>query len=63
MKWCVIYEVDIILGFLGQVCYCGEDHWKAMDWVVGEAGIKWPTHDLGVDRHSVISGIQQLKRI
>ena len=63
MKKNVGYEVGVVLGFLGLVCYCGVDHWCEMGWKVEGGGVRWPADNLGVDRSSVISSILQLKKM
>lgn len=55
-----VYAIDSLLGFLGDRCACGEDHWKSMGWKTG-AKVVWPG-EIGVDREGVARGIEQLEK-
>jgi hypothetical protein len=62
MKNHVVYEVRVVLGFVGQECHCGTNHWQDMGWMLKDGALTWPAGDLGVDKYEVNGGLLQLKR-
>ena len=62
MRKSTVYEIENIFGFLGQVCYCGENHWFGMGWKVDDRDMMWPAGGVGVNKQSIEACRKQLQQ-
>ena len=54
------YELVQVLDFIGKACWCGENRWRDMGWLVGR--LKLPQDDLCINRMLIQDAVKQMRR-